>query len=75
MVDYKDRDAVLTRVRNTLAENFDCGIVVVSWEEEGETYHLTTQFGNRYATENLANQASDILFDTKEDDDDGEIGI
>ena len=36
----KDREKILEQVRQTLAEHFDCGLVVTSWESGGETFHM-----------------------------------
>lgn len=35
------------------------------WEEQGTTYHMETKFGNEYATQNLADRASEF-FDEEE---------
>ncbi len=71
-----DRDAVFEQVRALLAENYDCGICLCSWEEQGTTYHAYLKFGNDYASEKLSEKAHEIIFpfeDEEEFDEEGEI--
>jgi acyl-CoA reductase-like NAD-dependent aldehyde dehydrogenase len=68
----KDREAVMLQVRDLLAEHFDVGIAVVSWEDGGETYHMDLKFGNQYAVEALADRTSDILFPMEDDEEEEE---
>ena len=58
----KERAEILAHVRQLLAEHFDCGIVVVSWETEGTTFHSETKFGNEYASKALAGDAINLLW-------------
>ena len=78
------REKLLEQVRATLAEHFEVGMVIVSWEEEGTTFHMETKHGNDYALRELARRApellwpadyedDDILWDDDEDDDEEEI--
>ena len=57
----KGRKEAIEKARDLLSEYFDCGLAIVSWEEEGTTYNMTLRFGNFYAVESLADQAGDIL--------------
>ena len=67
----KDREAVMLQVRDLLAEHFDVGIAVVSWEDGGETYYMDFKYGNDYAARALCREADEILwpYDDEEDDD------
>ena len=67
-----DREAVMTQVRQLLAEHFDCGICVVSWEDEGTTYDMDFKFGNSYAARALARDAEEILWPIEADDEEEE---
>jgi hypothetical protein len=66
----KGRVEIIEEVRKMLTEHFDCGIVIVSWEEQGTTYHLQSKFGNEYAVRTLARDADEILWPTEEEDED-----
>jgi hypothetical protein len=55
------QDQAITDARKLLSDNFDCGIVIVAWEEQGTTFHMETKFGNEYATQNLADRASEFF--------------
>ncbi len=68
----KDRKDVLEDVRKILAENFDCGLVIVSWESQGETFHMETKWGNDYATRTLARDADEILWPCEDEDEEDE---
>ena len=68
----KDREAVLLQVRQLLAEHFDCGICVVSWEDEGTTYDMDFKFGNSHAARGLARDAEEILWPIEADDEEEE---
>lgn len=57
------QEQVISDVRKILSDHFDCGIVIVAWEEQGTTYHMETKFGNEYATQNLADRASEFFDD------------
>jgi hypothetical protein len=69
-----DRDTVFEQVRSLLAETYDCGIALCSWEEQGTTYHAYLKFGNDYAAEKLTEKANEIIFpiETEEDEDEEE---
>ena len=70
-----DRDAIFEQVRALLAETYDCGICLCSWEEQGVTYHAYLKFGNDYAAEKLTEKAHEIIFpyeDETEDEDEEE---
>jgi hypothetical protein len=62
------RSEILSQVRQLLAEHFDCGLCVVSWEEASETFHMHAKFGNDYACRSLANDAESILWPLEEDE-------
>lgn len=66
------RKDVLERIRKELVDQFDCGLAVVSWEEEGTTYHMDLKFGNQYAVEALADRTSDILFPLEDEENEEE---
>jgi len=68
----KDREAVMLQVRDLLAEHFDVGLCIVSWEAEGETFYMDLKFGNDYAAKSLCREAEDMLwpYDPDEEDDD-----
>ena len=67
-----DRAAILEQIRHLAADHFDCGLAVFSWEESGETFHLETHFGNRYAVENLAEKTHELLFPFEEEEEEEE---
>ena len=67
-----DRAAILEQIRHLAADHFDCGLAVFSWEESGETFHIETHFGNRYAVENLAEKTHDLLFPFEEEEEEEE---
>jgi hypothetical protein len=64
----KDRSDVFAQVRQILAENFDCGLAIVSWEEQGTTCHMEIKFGNEYAVQTLARDADEILWPAEDED-------
>ena len=67
-----DRETIMLQVRQTLAEHFDCGVVIVSWEDAGETYHMHSKHGNEYACRSLAGDAEVILWPDEDDDEEEE---
>ena len=58
----------LAEARKKLADQFDHGIIIVSWEEGGQTMYLESQFGNAFACEKLAERAIDLLFPDEDDE-------
>jgi hypothetical protein len=68
----KDRADILVEVRKILAENFDCGLAIVSWEEQGLTSHMEVKFGNEYALQSLARDADEILWPVEDDEEEAE---
>ena len=64
-----DREAIMLQVRSLLAEHFDVGIAVVSWEDEGTTYYMDFKFGNDYAARAITREAEDILWPYEPDED------
>lgn len=64
----KDREAVMLQVRQILAEHFEVGVCVVSWEDQGTTYDMDFKFGNSHAARNLAREAEDILWPMEEEE-------
>lgn len=68
----KDREAVMLQVRQILAEHFEVGVCVVSWEDAGTTYDMDFKFGNSHAARNLAREAEDILWPIEEEEEDDE---
>ena len=64
----KAREAVMLKVRQLLAEHFDVGVCVVSWEDEGTTYDMDFKFGNSHAARALAREAEEILWPIKEEE-------
>ena len=70
----KDREAIMLQVRSLLAEHFDVGIALVSWEAEGETFYMDLKFGNDYAARALCREADEILwpYETEDDEEDDE---
>lgn len=67
-----DRAAVLTQVRQLLAEHFEVGICVVSWEDAGTTFDMDFKFGNLHAAQNLARKAEEILWPIEDDEEEEE---
>lgn len=63
------REKLLEQVRATLAEHFDIGLLIVSWESEGTTFHMETKHGNEYALRELARRAPELLWPTDYEDD------
>lgn len=68
----KDREAVMTQVRQILAEHFEVGVCVVSWEDAGTTYDMDFKFGNSHAARALARDAEEILWPIEADDEEEE---
>jgi hypothetical protein len=77
----KDREAVMEQVRSLLAEHFDVGLFIVSWEDNATTFHMESKFGNDYAVRELTRRAEELLwpaeyeeddFDWEDDEDDDE---
>jgi hypothetical protein len=64
------REKLLEQVRATLAEHFEVGLLIVSWESEGTTYHMETKHGNDYALRELARRAPELLWPADYEDDD-----
>lgn len=64
-----DLEDAIARARDILADFFDAGVTIVSWEEDGETYEMHFSFGNHYACESLARRSEEIIFplETEED--------
>ncbi len=67
-----DREAVMTQVRQLLAEHFEVGVCVVSWEDAGTTYDMDFKFGNSHAARALARDAEEILWPIEADDEEEE---
>ena len=67
-----DREAVMTQVRQILAEHFEVGVCVVSWEDQGTTYDMDFKFGNSHAARALARDAEEILWPIEEEETDDE---
>ena len=63
------REKLLEQVRATLAEHFEVGLLIVSWEEEGTTFHMETKHGNDYALRELARRAPELLWPADYEDD------
>jgi hypothetical protein len=68
----KNRKDAIEEARKILVDNFDCGLAIVSWEEQGKTFHMEIKFGNDYATRMLAQDADDILWPMLDDEDEEE---
>jgi hypothetical protein len=68
----EDRNAIFEQVRQLLTEQYDCGLVVCSWEEGGETFHMFQKFGNEYAVEKLSEKTHELLFPFEEGEEDEE---
>jgi hypothetical protein len=69
----KEREEIMLQVRETLAEHFDVGVAVVSWEDEGETYYMDFKFGNDYAAKSLCMEAGDMLWPCEEEEEEEEV--
>jgi hypothetical protein len=67
-----DREAVMTQVRQILAEHFEVGVCVVSWEDAGTTFDMDFKFGNSHAARALARDAEEILWPIEADDEEEE---
>ena len=63
-----DREAIMLQVRDLLAEHFDVGIAVVSWEDGGETYFMDFKFVHDYAARAITREAEDMLWPYEEED-------
>jgi hypothetical protein len=68
----RDREQAIAQARELLANFFDVGICVMSWEEEGQTYEMHFSLGNHYACETLARRAEEIVFPCEEHDEEAE---
>ena len=68
-----DRESVMEQVRSLLAEHFDVGLFVVSWEDAGTTFHMESKFGNDYAIRELTRRAEELLWPGEFEDEDLEI--
>lgn len=68
----KDREAVMLQVRQMLAEHFEVGVCVVSWEDAGTTFDMDFKFGNSHAARALARDAEEILWPIEADDEEEE---
>lgn len=68
----KDREQAIAQAREILADFFDAGICVMSWEEGGQTFEMHFALGNHYACETLARRAEEIVFPVEEEDEDEE---
>jgi len=64
----KGREAIMLQVCQLLAEHFDCGICVVSWEDAGTTFDMDFKFGNSHAVRAIAREAEEILWPTEEEE-------
>jgi acyl-CoA reductase-like NAD-dependent aldehyde dehydrogenase len=62
------REAVMLQVRDLLAEHFDVGLCIVSWEDEGKTFYMDIKFGNDYAARAITREAEDMLWPYEEED-------
>jgi hypothetical protein len=62
----------MTQVRQILAEHFEVGVCVVSWEDAGTTYDMDFKFGNSHAARALARDAEEILWPIEADDEEEE---
>ena len=67
-----DREAVMLQVRQMLAEHFEVGVCVVSWEDAGTTFDMDFKFGNSHAARALARDAEEILWPIEEETDEEE---
>lgn len=68
----KDREAIMRQARALLAEHFDVGLCIVSWEQDGETFYMDFKFGNDYAARALCREADEILWPYEEEDEEEE---
>jgi len=70
----KNREAIMLQVRDLLAEHFDVGIALVSWEDGGDTFFMDFKFGNDYAARAITREAEEILwpYETEDDEEDDE---
>ena len=59
----------LAKIRSQLSEHYAHGLLLVSWEEEGQTYHAHTHWGNDYAAQQLAARCEEIVFEDDEEED------
>ena len=60
----------LAKLRCELSEHYAHGLLLVSWEEEGQTYHAHTRWGNDYAAQQLAARAEEIVFGEDDEEED-----
>lgn len=62
----KNRESAMERARDLLADFFDAGVVIMTWEEQGKTYEMHLTIGNDYACESVARRAEEIIYDDSE---------
>jgi len=55
-----------------LGETFDAGVVIVTYQNAGETFFEKIQFGNKFAVEKLISDANDGTLNAREDEDEDE---
>ena len=60
----------MEQVRSLLAEHFDVGLFIVSWEDAGTTFHMESKYGNDYALRELARRSEELLWPAEFEDDD-----
>ena len=60
----------MEQVRSLLAEHFDVGLFIVSWEDAGTTFHMESKYGNDYAVRELTRRAEELLWPAEFEDDD-----
>ena len=71
--DHKGRLEALQRARDILSEHFDAGFLVVTHLEEGTTRFAKTEWGNKFAVVQLAQDYADgELEEMLDEDDDGD---
>ena len=52
-VDEKQAVDALMKIRNLVAENFDCGVVLMTREIEGRTEYYNTELGNKFSIKGM----------------------
>ena len=63
----------MEQVRSLLAEHFDVGLFIVSWEDAGTTFHMESKYGNDYAVRELTRRSEELLWPAEFEDEDMEI--
>jgi hypothetical protein len=65
----ESREATTAAAKMALSEMFDAGLAIVTYMDDGTTYHQAITFGNQYAVECLVENAKEIIYGEEETED------